>query len=246
MSLIEKILQFLRKKRSPEALQSASTALQSDVKALQQRFKALESPSQALESAQALERLQFLEDKTQTEYEKEPKYERNTIELQKESLQLGVAAGYVGRSLREIENSLIRIESQMITKDWFNVELKEKILKLLEIVKAHEEEEEKRFEALQSALSQLRSTASLAPEPIKSEMFKHIETIESKLPLTSKMMEVLQILREVKEISYKDLSERLGISVSSLRGLLTNMARRTSEIERIVKDGQGWLRLKSN
>lgn len=243
MRLIDRILQFLRKKRSPEAIQSASSdfkALQSDTTALQQRSKALEYSLQALESAQTLERLQSIEEKSHIEPE------MKKIELQTESLQLGVAAGYVGRSLREIENSLIRIESQMITKDWFSMEVKEKILKLLEIAKKHEEEEEERFKALQSALSNLRSLAGSAPEPIKSEMFKQIETIESKLPLTSKMMEVLQILKETKKISYNDLSKRLGISVSSLRGLLTNMARRTSEIERITKDGQGWVRLRSN
>ena len=229
MSLLDRILQFFKKKRSLEALQSAS----SDLKALQSDATALQSASKALESAQSPEK-SFVE------------AEKDTIELQRESLQLGVAAGYVGRSLREIENSLIRIESQMITKDWFNIEVKEKINKLLEMTQKHDEDEEERFEALQSALNQLRSLAGLAPEPLKSEMFKQIETIESKLPLTSRMMEILEILKETKEISYKDLSQRLGISVSSLRGLLTNMARRSSEIERIVKDGQGWVRLKSN
>ena len=229
MSLLDRILQFFKKKRSLEALQSAS----SDLKALQSDATALQSASKALESAQSPEK-SFVE------------AEKDTIELQKESLQLGVAAGYVGRSLREIENSLIRIESQMITKDWFNIEVKEKINKLLEMTQKHDEDEEERFKALQSALNQLRSLAGLAPEPLKSEMFKQIETIESKLPLTSRMMEILEILNETKEISYKDLSQRLGISVSSLRGLLTNMARRSSEIERIVKDGQGWVRLKSN
>ncbi len=229
MSLLDRILQFFKKKRSLEALQSAS----SDLKALQSDATALQSASKALESAQSPEK-SFVE------------AEKDTIELQRESLQLGVAAGYVGRSLREIENSLIRIESQMITKDWFNIEVKEKINKLLEMAQKHDEDEEERFKALQSALNQLRSLAGLAPEPLKSEMFKQIETIESKLPLTSRMMEILEILKETKEISYKDLSQRLGISVSSLRGLLTNMARRSSEIERIVKDGQGWVRLKSN
>jgi len=229
VSLLDRILQFFKKKRSLEALQSAS----SDLKALQSDATALQSASKALESAQSPEK-SFVET------------EKDTIELQRESLQLGVAAGYVGRSLREIENSLIRIESQMITKDWFNIEVKEKINKLLEMTQKHDEDEEERFKALQSALNQLRSLAGLAPEPLKSEMFKQIETIESKLPLTSRMMEILGILKETKEISYKDLSQRLGISVSSLRGLLTNMARRSSEIERIVKDGQGWVRLKSN
>ncbi|MFQ6120579.1 MAG: hypothetical protein ACE5KE_11945, partial [Methanosarcinales archaeon] len=41
------------------------------------------------------------------------------LEVQKDSLQLGIAAGYTGRSLKGIESSLNRIEAQMPTKDWF-------------------------------------------------------------------------------------------------------------------------------
>lgn len=238
MSLIDRILRFFRKKHSVEALQSASTALQSDAKALESASKRFEAPYQALESAKVLENLM------NTQQDKQ-RIEPSTIELQKESLQLGVAAGYVGRSLKEIENSLLRIETQMVTKDWFNIELKEKISKLLEIAQQHEKDEEERFKALQSALNQLRVLAAQTQEPVKTEIFRQIETIESKLPLTSKMAEVLTILQEVKEISYKDLAHRLGVSVSSLRGLLTNMAKRTNEIERFSKDGQGWVRLKS-
>jgi len=150
----------------------------------------------------------------------------------------------MGRSLREIENSLLRIESQMITKDWFNLELKEKLLKLLKLVEDHEKEEEMRFKALQSAIEGLRSKALELPEPFKSELSQQIDVLESSLPLTPKMKRVMEILRGTKEISYKDLAERLGISVSSLRGLLTNMCRRTQEIERFTRNGVGWVRLK--
>ena len=44
------------------------------------------------------------------------------------------------------------------------------------------------------------------------------------------------------EISYEDLAKELGISISALRGLLTLTLRRTSNIERVRKNGKGWVK----
>ena len=55
---------------------------------------------------------------------------------------------------------------------------------------------------------------------------------------------VLKVKDKSELFRYKDLAERLGISVSSLRGLLTTMCRRTQEIERFTRNGVGWVRLK--
>jgi hypothetical protein len=230
VSLIERILQFFKKKRSPEALQSASNdfkALQSDEKALQERFKALQIGSQGVQNEVEMAKSQ-------------------PIEIEKESLQIGIAAGYAGRALKEIEASLNRIETQMISKDWFLSKFELPLLtinEIKEILKQHDENTIKRFEIIQNLIENLKKTAEISPEPIKTELITQIEKIESQLPLTPKMKEVLTIIKECKEISYKDLAQRLGWKdTSGLRGLLSNMAKRTNKIERFEKNGQGWVR----
>jgi DNA-binding CsgD family transcriptional regulator len=219
MGFIQTLMQILRRKPKIEALESASKKEE----ALQQAPEALQS----LQSASII-----------TE-------EKPSIELQKDSLQLGFAAGYTGHALKEIESSLNRIESQIVTKDWFLSQFEDHTPELISLFKIHEENEHKRFEALQSALEALRQTAEKTQEPIRTELFQEIKTIEHHLPLTPKMNELLQIVKESKEISYEELHQKLGITISALRGLLTNMTKRTDAIERFERDKKGWVRYKT-
>jgi len=165
-----------------------------------------------------------------------------TVELQKDSLQLGIAAGYTGRSLREIESSLIRIESQMSSKDWFLTQFEDRTPELINLFKIHEENAQRRFESIQNILISLQKSAVNAPEPLKAELIQKISSIERQLPLTSKMKELLQIVNQYNEISYDELASKLNISVSALRGLLANVMKRTNEIERFDKNRKGWAR----
>jgi uncharacterized membrane protein len=217
VGIIEKLKQMLGLQPKTQAIESASEALQSDLN----RSKALASeelsPSIPIEST-------------------------DSIELQKDSLQLGVAAGYTAHTIRDIESSLDRIESQMLTRDWFISKFDDKMSLLVESLRMHEENERKRFEIIQNFLSSLQKIALKAPEPLRSEIFQQIEAVERQLPLTFKMKEILQIIKEAGEISYEDLSKRLGISVSAIRGILSNMIKRTNEIERFEKDRKGWVR----
>lgn len=235
MGFFERILNLFRKKRSPEALQSASNnfkALQSDAKALQDRFKALQSASRASGNLEIFE----------------PEETKDSIELQKDSLQLGIAAGYTSRALREIESSLHRIETQMTSKEWFLSNFGaslNSIQEIKELLRSHDENISKKIEIIQNSIDSIKKTAEIAPSPIKEEILSEVEKIESQLPLTSRMKEVLDIVKSAGEISYKELAERLGWkNISGLRGLLTNMSKRTDEIERFEKDGQGWVRYK--
>jgi hypothetical protein len=221
MGILGYLQKIFGKKAQSEALAIAATKDE----ALQQRSEA----PQALQSAAIIE-------------EKPP----SSIELQKDSLQLGLAAGYTGRSLREIESSLTRIESQVVTKDWFSSQFGDHVAELIDLFKKHEENEQKRFEAIQSVLNSLYQTAEKAPEPVKAELFQEIKAIERQLPLTPKMKELLQVVKESREISYDELHNRLGISISALRGLLTNMAKRTDQIERFEKDNKGWAKYTGN
>jgi leucyl aminopeptidase len=228
MDITQVLIRLLRRSKKPEALQIDKAALQ-----------IAQSASKALESER------IIEEKTTPQALAEVQEFSPSIELQKESLQLGIAAGYTSKLLREIESSLIRIESQMITKDWFSSKSEKQTPQLVEIMKQHDENEQKRFEAIQNSLNSFRSIAQVSPEPMKSELFQEIEKIESQLPLTGKMKEVLQIVKEVGEISYDDLAKKLNLTeVSGLRGLLSNMVKRTDQIERFERDRKGWIRHK--
>lgn len=167
-----------------------------------------------------------------SEYVPEPYEPSSTIELQKESLQLGVAAGYTGRAIREIEASLARIESQMVTKDWFIIQFKENI--------------EKRLETIQNSLDTLLSLVQKVPEPIKTELTTRIQTLQKELTLTPKMQELVQAVKDKREISYTDLAQLLNITEDALRGLLSITVKRASQlgiiIERFERNGRGWVR----
>jgi len=59
--------------------------------------------------------------------------------------------------------------------------------------------------------------------------------------MTAKMREALKVIELSGEISYDNLAAKLDISVSSLRGLLSIIARRTDKIKRFEKDTKGWV-----
>jgi len=203
-------------------------------------FKKEVNKTQALISVvSAPERLQALEETIS------PLVESRPVKIQKESLELGVAAGYFGQSIRHIESSLNRIESGMVTKDWMSSQSKD-TSQILEILRKHEDNEQKRFEIMQNTLFSMQKTADFLPEPQKKEILTQIRQLESQFPLTPKMEQILLILQEIKQISYEELSQRLEISTSGLRSILTTMSKRTNKIQRFEKDGKGWIRFIEN
>jgi hypothetical protein len=169
--------------------------------------------------------------------------DKSPVELEKDSLQLGIAAGYTGRSLRGIESSLLRIESQMPSKEWMLLQFKDKSPEIINALIQHDENDRKRFESISNTLLSVKGIAEISPEPIRSILTKKIDSIEAQLPLTSKMEEILTIVRDSKEISYQELATKTGlVEISGLRGLLSNMIKRTNKIERFEKKGKGWVR----
>ncbi|MEM5809592.1 MAG: hypothetical protein QW156_01705 [Candidatus Aenigmatarchaeota archaeon] len=173
-----------------------------------------------------------------------PTESTTTSELVKDYFQLGLAAGYTGRSLKEIEVSLSRIEAQMATKDWVNVQFTEKLQEIIEILRKHEENEQQRFEALKNIILSGRLFEVL-PES------KHSTTIIPSLPieikeLTPRMKELLEIVKQHKEISYKDLAIALRITENGLRGLLSSVCKLTTQVQRFERDGRGWVRYVSS
>ena len=154
------------------------------------------------------------------------------IALEKESLQLGVAAGYTGRAIKDIESSLNRIESLMVTKDWFTI-------KLDEALKEYEIKEESRFQAIEATLSSLVRYFGKLPAETRLET---IREAVNEFRLTNKMQQLVHAVQEVKEISYEDLAPKLNISQDALRGLLSKVVRRTGNLQRFERDNKGWVR----
>jgi DNA-binding CsgD family transcriptional regulator len=174
-----------------------------------------------------------------------------TISIDKESLKVGMAAGYISRSLISIEDGIERIEISMPSKEWITMNLVPKIeqvqqaiYNIREILMDHERNEEKRFEVLLEAINKLKTIAPSLPEPIKTEILSTAASLKS-AALTPKMQQILDILKERREISYQELAERLGITTDGLRGILSRMAKVCDEVERFEKDGKGWIRIKS-
>jgi DNA-binding CsgD family transcriptional regulator len=179
------------------------------------------------------------------------KEEKPTISIDKESLKVGMAAGYISRSLISIEDGIERIEISMPSKEWITMNLVPKIeqvqqaiYNIREILMDHERNEEKRFEVLLEAINKLKTIAPSLPEPIKTEILSTAASLKS-ATLTPKMKQILDILKERREISYQELAEKLGITTDGLRGILSRMVKICDEIERFEKDGKGWIRIKS-
>jgi len=240
MGLGSFLLRFLRQKREPETIQSLDQSLQS------------------LESSKGNDSIEY----SISPYYKEP-YIPNVVqptaqstlikplEVERDSFKLGVASGYTGRSIRNIEDSLTRIEAQMVTRDWFNVQFEDRTPELLkEIGKLHQEmlihekNEEKRFEIIQNILERMKNVANIAPNEVKFQLLDQIKDVESQLPLTKKMEELISIVKPTGQMSYDDLAAKLNITVSALRGLLSTTLQRTNKIERFMVDGKGWVRYK--
>jgi type I site-specific restriction endonuclease len=234
------LLHFLRQKNRPEAIESLGQSLQS-----------LESPkgsdsitSQSTDIYQTAFLPNVVKPTAQSTLLK-------PAEIDESSFKLGVASGYTGHSIRNIEGALNRIESQMVTRDWFSVQFEDRTPELLREISSlhqemliHEKNEEKRFEIIQNILEKMKTIANIAPTDVKFNLLDQIKAVESQLPLTRKMEEVLSVVKTSNKISYEDLAAKLNITVSALRGLLSTTLQRTDKIERFIIDGKGWVRLK--
>jgi hypothetical protein len=146
-------------------------------------------------------------------------------EVQKDSYQLGLAAGYTGRSIKEIEGSLSRIEAQMVTKDWL----------LNEINKI-----DRRIEDIERALGIIKG--ALPPMIERS----NDASIVKRMPLTQRMEELLGIVKAAGQISFSDLALKMNLDISDIRSMLSIMTKRTDLIERYRFHRTGWVKYVGN
>ena len=145
--------------------------------------------------------------------------EPDSMTVQKGSYDLGLAAGYTGHSIKQIEASLSRVEAQMVTKDWFLIQLNQL---------------DRRIEDIEKALGIIKGAIPTL-EQQKAALVKH-------MPLTPRMEQLLEIVRQSGEISFADLALKMNLDVSDLRSLLSIMTKRTNEIERYRHHRGGYVK----
>ena len=169
--------------------------------------------------------------------------DEDKIDIHKESLKLGVAAGYTGRSIREIETSLMRIEAQMVSRDWIAAEVLPILFNLRD--KYHKIDEiDHKLGSFEKELLNLAELAANLPRASRNSLEKEIKDLES---LTWKMKEILNIVKDKREISYEELSAMLNYKdKSALRSLLSAMSKRTNHVERFERENKGWIRYKGD
>jgi len=248
MGVISFIKKLLFKKKEPERFidlnrsESIDSTIRIDANRSIQRFESMRIDANRSIDIQESPKSTFI---SSTEAEKP------TISIDKESLKVGMAAGYISRSLINIEEGIERIETLMPSKEWITINLTPKIeqiqqtiINIKDILTSHEKNEERRFGMLLDAITKLKTLAPSLPEPTKTEILSTVSTLKS-AALTPKMQQILDILKDRREISYQELAEKLGITIDGLRGMLSRMVKVCDEIERFEKDGKGWVRLKA-
>jgi len=194
----------------------------SDVKSIESidhRFKSIEQPIQISSQPPESTKPIAIQASTIPIYGENQESSPSYPEINKDSYQLGLAAGYTGRSIKEIESSLGRIEAQMVTKDWFMVQLQQL---------------DRRIEDIERALGIIKG----AIPSIEQQR----AAIVKRMPLTQRMEEILEVVKQSKEISFADLALKMNMDVSDLRSILSIMTKRTNMIERFRIHRAGWIR----
>jgi hypothetical protein len=247
MSIISFIKKILFGEKQPERF-SDSQRFESMNQSIRSDLNRVESERIDLNRSESMN--QSIESPKSTIISSE-KEEKPTISIDKESLKVGMAAGYISRSLISIEDGIERIENSIPSKEWITMnilpkieQVQQAIYNIREILMDHERNEEKRFEVLLEAINKLKTMAPSLPEPLKTEILSTVASLKS-ATLTPKMQQILDILKKRREISYQELAEKLGITTDGLRGILSRMVKVCDEIERFEKDGKGWIRIKS-
>ncbi|MEM5874808.1 MAG: winged helix-turn-helix transcriptional regulator [Candidatus Aenigmatarchaeota archaeon] len=249
MSLLDKIKALLKRSKAIQSeaeeeqivpsnsSQIAQEALKSDYQSIQSDQKSIQSEdnTRATQSFQTSTNLATL------------------LEEKEKELPTGIIIGYTSKTLKNIEEGILRLEKSLPDKEWLKAELNEYFTKVIESLKIalkaideHESRSNLRYESIESALNRIEEIAlSLKESTQKEQIIREISEIRKNMPLSPRMQQILEMLKEKKEMSYEEIAQSIGISVSALRGLLSEMCRRTDMVERFEKDGKGWLRFKS-
>jgi len=240
MGILATLSKLLHRRSKEEAIQSPLQSLQSPIQSPKEYDSIASIASSTFESSSSPKH--FLPAKRFDEPPISYEPPKPTPQIHQESLQLGLAAGYTGRFIKSIEQALSRIEYQMVTKDWFKNEFEDTTPELINLIKQHDKNVQQRFDSIQQTIDRMYQATGKAPEPLRSELIQEIRSIEKQIPLSPKMRELMNIVKEAGEISYADIASRLEISISGLRGLLSNTLKRTNKLKRFDRNGKGWIK----
>ena len=211
MGLLDKLKKAFSSQNDVKAIKSIDNRFESIGKRIDENDKAassrivLESEPKQISVASGLSN--YREEYTSPEPRSSDGPE--SMSVQKGSYELGLAAGFTGHSIKQIESSLARIEGQMVTKDWFLIQLNQL---------------DRRIEDIEKALGIIKG----AIPTLEQQKAAIVKT----MPLTPRMEQVLEIVRQSGEISFADLALKMNLDVSDLRSLLSIMTKRTNDIER--------------
>ena len=193
--------------------------------------------------------------------EEKKKEEKSEEEKIKEEFKEGLTTGYFLRSLKEIENTLNRIEATQATKDWILANFEDKTPELIEWMKRIDEKlknieelikgstkfEEvinrlsSAYERLQALTSANERSLALISAKSNEEKSKHEEVVTKEM--SEKEIKAFEIISEKGEISYEELAKELQVSLSYLRAILSQLAKKRPEIIRFKRDGKGWVKI---
>lgn len=143
--------------------------------------------------------------------------EKKEEAMEKEIIDEKFLYGYILKTLKSIEDTLKRIEYNMITKEWASLNLSEK-KDLAELLQKLEE----KIDYLK--LTALPASSALSRSSRSNEIVK----------------KAIEIIKNKKEISYEDLARELGISNSYLRAIASLIELNDKEIRRVIKDKRGY------
>ena len=95
---------------------------------------------------QSLQSINQSEDSINQSLDQKKSSDNEDITLQKDSLGVGIAAGYATHSLRTIEASIDRLETLVVTKEWLTSNFNN-------LIADHDSNEQNRFENLRVCVS---------------------------------------------------------------------------------------------
>jgi iron-sulfur cluster repair protein YtfE (RIC family) len=199
-------------------------------------FKRFTKKSDSLDSLDSLTQMTHSNELTHSTHSLD---KREDINLQKDALELGLAAGYAGRSLKSIENTLERLESIVISKDWANQEI-------IPLIKSIDANEQRRFTSLVSIINSIGKVAEKSPSGLRKELLNISEQLEEHGNLTKRMVRLINVVKEVGEINYTDLANKMDMTEDGLRSLVSLVCRKTNELQRFRRGDKTWVKYASN
>lgn len=164
---------------------------------------------------------------------------------EKESLRIGITAGFITKSIKNIEDLLNKIETKALSVDIFKEILDQRVNKIIEEIKIHELKEQRRTEKIIEFLDFLTTFSKNLPLSYRHKLEHQVEKVQKELKLTPQMEKIVEFVKSKGEASYDEISQAFNISSSYVRGIISLAISRGAPLERFIKENKGWVRSKA-